>query len=331
LCGGKKTAEESKYLFGPVPSRRLGRSLGVDIVPFKVCTLDCVYCQLGKTSKKSVERRDYVPVEVVLAQLKEKLAQSIEVDYITISGSGEPTLNSQLGVLVDGIKKISDIPVAILTNGTLFYREDVRADCCCADLVVPSLDAGDEQTFQKINRPHKDISIEKLISGLCAFREEFSGRIWLEIFVVERLNTDSEQMAKIKEIIDRIHPDKVQLNTAVRPTAERQIKKVTSDKLRNIAAQFGSDCEVVADFSTSRHYGYTKFSRTGKAFGAYLADDLVIETLLSMLKRRPCSVDDICVALKLKRNEAIKYVYDLQKQGVISSEDKEGIVFFKAS
>jgi len=232
-------AEEKKYLYGPVPSRRLGYSLGVDIVPIKACTLDCIYCQLGRTANKTIERRDYVPGEAVLAELKEKLAEGLTADFITISGSGEPTLNSQLGELIDGIKKITDIPVAILTNGTLLHRQDVRADCARADVVVPSLDAADEQTFQKVNRPHRDISIEKLISGLQTFRNEFAGRIWLEVFFVEDFNTDAEQIAKIKNAIEQIRPDKVQLNTAVRPTAEPGVKRLDAKKLRAIAAQLG--------------------------------------------------------------------------------------------
>jgi len=192
-------AKEKKYLFGPVPSRRLGLSLGVDVVPFKVCTLDCIYCQLAKTTHRTIERKDYVPVESVLAELKDNLAQAIKADFITISGSGEPTLNSRLGELIDGIKKLTSIPVAILTNGTLLYRQDVRADCCCADVVLPSLDAADEQTFQKINRPHPELSIKKLIEGLCTFRDEYAGQIALEVFLIDGFNTDTEQIAKIKD------------------------------------------------------------------------------------------------------------------------------------
>ncbi len=308
--------KEKKYLYGPVPSRRLGRSLGVDIMPFKLCTLDCVYCQLGGTTEKTLQRKDYVPVEAVLAELRDKLAEGLEADFITISGSGEPTLNSQLGELIDGIKKITDIPVAILTNGTLLCKQDVRADCAKADVVLPSLDAGDEQTFQRINRPHSGLSIEKLISGLCAFRNEFAGRIWLEVFFIEGFNTDTKQVAKIKEAINRIRPDKVQLNTAVRPTAEPGIKSLNVEKLQAIAEELGEKCEVVADFSPARHGRNIE----GKA-----------EDLLSMLKRRPCSLSDICSALGIGRNEALKYIAHFQQQGVLDSEKKDGVVFFKAN
>ena len=305
-----------KYLYGPVPSRRLGRSLGVDIVPFKVCTLDCVYCQLGRTSKKTVERKDYVPVEAVVAELKARLEEGLEADFVTISGSGEPTLNSRLGELIDGIKKITDIPVAIVTNGTLLYREDVRADCAKADVVVPSLDAGDEAAFQKVNRPYKDISIEKLVDGLSAFRKEFSGQIWLEVFLVEGLNTDTAEIDKIKGLIKRIRPDKVQLNTAVRPTADPAVKKVDAEKMELIARQIGQGCEVVADLPP-HHGGKHTHSRA--------------EDILSMLKRRPCSLNDICSGLGIHHNEALKHITHLQHQGLIGCEEKNGKTFFKAN
>jgi wyosine [tRNA(Phe)-imidazoG37] synthetase (radical SAM superfamily) len=309
-------AGEKKYFYGPVPSRRLGRSYGVDIVPFKVCTLDCVYCQLGKTTDRTIERKDYGPIEPVLAELRETLTEGLEADFITIAGSGEPTLNLRLGELIDGIKKITDIPVALLTNGTLLYKEDVRAECAKADVVMPSLDAGDEQTFQRINQPHNDISIENLISGLCAFREEFAGRIWLEVFFVEGLNTDAEQIAKIRDAIELIRPDKVQLNTAVRPTADADIKRPDAEKLQAIAARLGPNCEVVADFSLSHH----DRGLENKA-----------EDVLSILKRRPCSLNDICSGLGIGRNEALKYVTGLEHKGIIHSEKKDGRIFFKVN
>ena len=308
-------AEGKKYLYGPVSSRRLGLSLGVDIVPFKVCTLDCAYCQLGRTSQKTTERAEYVSPEAILAELRETLAQDLKADFITIGGSGEPTLNSKLGELIDGIKKITDIPVALLTNGTLFYRSDVRADSAKADVVLPSLDAGDKLTFEKINRPHEDILIEKMISGLCVFRNEFAGQIWIEVFFIEGINTDTEHIAKIRYAIEQIRPDKVHLNTADRPTAEAGIKKLSPERLLAIAEQLGPKCEVAADFSPDR---------CGKHI------ESKAESVLSMLKRRPCSLDDICTGLGIHRNEALKYVNHFQKKGVVSSSEKDGIVFFRA-
>ncbi|MBA7602230.1 GTP 3',8-cyclase [subsurface metagenome] len=307
--------EQQKYLYGPVPSRRLERSLGVDIVPFKVCTLDCIYCQLGKTSKKTLQRKEYVSAEEVLTELKRKLAEGLQADFITISGSGEPTLNSQLGEIVAGIKDLTEIPVAILTNGTLLYKKDVRLDCAKADVVLPSLDAGDEPTFRKINRPHADISIEKLISGLGSFRNEFAGQIWLEVFLVEAVNTDAAAIAKISEAIERIQPDKIHLNTAVRPTAERNVKRVDVEKLNAIAVQLGQRCEVIADFTPQRYAEHM----VSKA-----------QDVLSVLKRRPCSLTDICSGLGISRNEALKYITHLRQQGLVHSEQKGDVTFFKA-
>lgn len=319
---------QKKYLYGPVPSRRLGLSCGIDIVPLKICTMDCIYCQLGKTAQTTIERKDYIPIEPVLAELKEALAEGLEADYITIAGSGEPTLNSRLGELIDGIKKLTNIPIAILTNGTLLSRAEVRADCSKADVVMPSLDAGDEQTFQRINRPYHVISVEKLISGLCAFRKEFSGQIWLEVFFVEGINTGTEQIARIKEAIKLINPDRVHLNTAVRPTADPNIARLSAEKLQEIANRLGPKCEVVADFSPARS-GILNKSKSEDLLEPHSVINRKAEALLSMLKRRPCSLNDICSSLGIRRNEAITHISDLQLQGIIQSEEKEGIIFFK--
>jgi wyosine [tRNA(Phe)-imidazoG37] synthetase (radical SAM superfamily) len=321
-------SEEKKYFYGPVPSRRLGRSFGVDIVPFKVCTLDCIYCQLGRTTEKSIERKAYVSAEKIIAELKDVLVHGLKTDYITIAGSGEPTLNSQLGEIIEHIKEVTDIPVAIVTNGTLLYRADVRADCTRADVVLPSLDAGDERTFQKINRPHRDISIEMLISGLCEFRKEYSGQLWLEVFFVDAINTDSGQIAQIRAVIERINPDKVQLNTAVRPTAETAIKKLDADKLNAIAERLGPNCEIIADFSPGLDYEFLP-GEESESFEPDFATKSTIKTLFSMLKRRPCSLDDICSGMGIARHEALKYVTDLLNKGVVCSEKKGDKIFFK--
>jgi wyosine [tRNA(Phe)-imidazoG37] synthetase (radical SAM superfamily) len=320
--------DKKKYLYGPVPSRRLGLSLGIDIVPFKVCTLNCIYCQLGKTPMTTIERKEYIPIGSVLAELKEALAEDLIANYITIAGSGEPTLNSRLGELIDGIKKLTNIPIAILTNGTLLYRQDVRADCSKADVVMPSLDAGDEQTFQKINRPNSVISIEKLISGLCTFRKEFAGQIWLEVFVVEGINTGAEQIAGIKKAIELINPDKIHLNTAVRPTADPNIVRLSTEKLLEIADRLGPKCEVVAEFSPDR----SSISIECKSEDMPVHHSVMnrkAEALLSMLKRRPCSLNDICSGMDITHNEAIKHISDLRHRGLIQSEEKDGMVFFK--
>lgn len=308
-------AGEWKYIFGPVPSRRLGLSLGVDIVPFKVCSLDCLYCQIGVTSIKTVVRQEYVDVEAVLVELREKLAAGVVTDYITISGSGEPTLNSQLGEIITRIKQITDVPVAVLTNGTLFTDRQVRAECALADLVVPSLDAVDQECFCEINRPALDIDIENVISSLVEFRAEYSGQMWLEVFLIEDINTSPEQISKIKAAVNIIRPDKVQLNTAVRPTAVGGLKVPSGAKLREIALEFGPDCEVIAEPDIRLH-------------GTTLA--ITEEEVFSMLKRRPCSVSDVCAGLGISKDDARGYLEHLEQKGLVEAEKSKKVVYFKA-
>jgi wyosine [tRNA(Phe)-imidazoG37] synthetase (radical SAM superfamily) len=307
-------ANEQRYIFGPVPSRRLGLSLGIDIVPLKSCTLDCVYCQLGRSSDLTNQRRDFVPIEEVLSQLKAILSEGVKADHITISGSGEPTLNLSLGKVIDGIRKLTAIPIAILTNGTLLYDPAVRADCAKADVVLPSLDAGDPETFAKINRPHKAMHFDMIVSGMRKFREEFKGPVWLEVFIVEGINTGDRELDNIRDIIGRIRPDRVQLNTAVRPTNEAGIAAVSAEKLAIIARKIGFGAEVIADYLVTKSAGNGHADR---------------HSILAMLKRRPCSLDDICSGLKIHRNEAIKHLTSLLDLGVIVSEKKGAAVFYK--
>lgn len=307
--------EKKSYLFGPVPSRRLGLSLGVDIVPFKTCTLDCLYCQLGRTTHKTCQRENFVPIADVLAELKKRIKQGLTADYITLSGSGEPTLHNRFGELIEAIKKLTDIPVAIITNATLLHEKKVRTDCAKADLIVPSLDAPDEQTFKKINRPAADITIDKLIEGMIQLRKEYKGQIWLEIFFIDSINTSQDKIEKFAELIRRIDPDKVQLNTAVRPTAEFGIKKINPEKMRKISQKLGKKCEIIADFS--QKLTKIRSNSTEKA-------------VLAMLKRRPCSVDDISAGLAIHRNEALKYIAELLKTGAIEAKEKAGKTFYNA-
>jgi len=305
-----------KYLYGPVPSRRLGLSLGVDIVPYKTCTLNCVYCQLGRTTNLTSQRRQYVAIEPILAELTAKLSEPVRVDYITIGGSGEPTLNSRLGDLIDAIRAISDRPVAILTNGTLLYRADVRRDCAKADVVLPSLDAGDAATFGRLNRPSSDISIEKLVFGLSAFRDEFPGQLWLEVFVIKGLNTDAEQIAKLKELITTIRPDKIHLNTAVRPPAEKDVERADVATLHVIAAELGPRCDIIADVG-------------GR--DAEVLTRLRSEDVLSVLKRRPCSVGDISVGLGVCSEDVAALLTEMEQLGLVSREHRGGTDFYRAS
>ncbi len=302
-----------KYLFGPVPSRRLGRSLGVDIVPLKTCTQNCVYCQLGRDGVVTLERKEYVPIEDVLAELAGRLKGGLEADYITLSGSGEPTLHSGLGMLIDGIHRLTRIPVAVITNGTLLSEPQVRAECARADVVLPSLDAGDAETYERINRPHKNLNFERFVEGLCSFRREYAGQIWLEVFFCEGINTDAESIAKIGVLIGRIKPDKVQVNTAVRPTAHSDAKRVEPHRLAEIAAQLGYEAEVIADFPVPLGTGAGRCSP---------------DAVLELLRRRPCTFEDICIGLGVGRTVGEQVLRRLEGTGQIKSTMRAGKVFY---
>ena len=239
--------EKREYIFGPVPSRRLGRSLGVDLVPFKTCSYDCIYCQLGRTTNKTTQRKEWVPIDIVIDQLKEKLGS--KPDYITLSGSGEPTLFSQLEDLISRIKNITDIPVAVLTNGSLLWLPEVRNALKFADLVVPSLDAGSKQIFQYVNRPNSDITFSKMLDGLVKFRDEYNGKYWLEVFLLAGVTTPEMEINRLKTCINSIHPDKVQVNTVTRPPAEDFAMRVPEKRLETITKELYNKAEVIADYS----------------------------------------------------------------------------------
>ena len=281
-------------IFGPVPSRRLGRSLGVDLVPFKTCTYDCIYCQLGRTTNKTTERKEWVPLSAVVDELKSRL--SCNPDYITLSGSGEPTLYSRIGELIDQVKTFTEVPVAVLTNGSLLWSKEVRQQLIAADLVIPSLDAGSHMFFSHINQPHHDITFEMLLEGLIKFRQEYSGQYWLEVFLVGGVNTTSMEVEKISQCITKISPDRVQLNTVTRPPARGFAQPVREERLQKVATILGQAAEVIADF-TQIHKEPDFHSRR--------------EDILEMIKRRPCSVDDITKVTRLHRNEVLKYLQEL--------------------
>ncbi len=304
-----------KYLFGPVPSRRLGRSLGVDIIPLKTCTQNCIYCQLGKDAPPTLERSEYAPIEDVLGELERKIVSGLTADTITISGSGEPTLHAGLGELIDGIRGLTDIPIAVITNSTLLYRADVRADCAKADIVLPSLDASDAATFEAINKPHPSLSFEELTVGLCRFSDEYTGKLWLEVFFCDGVNTDAAVIENFRKLITRIKPDKVQINTAVRPVVHSEAARVDAEKLNEIARQLGDNVEVIAEFSRQTSQNEMDISR---------------EAIADMLSRRPCSLDDICSGLGINRNLAAKIIADLLDDSAVVSEDIDGKTYFKA-
>jgi wyosine [tRNA(Phe)-imidazoG37] synthetase (radical SAM superfamily) len=238
-----------KYIYGPVKSRRLGFSLGLSLTPYKICNFDCIYCQLGKTLNLTNERKEYLKTEEILDELKLWLQNNSEeagnLNYITFSGSGEPTLNIKIGEVIQEIKKITAIPVAVITNASLLNDAGVRRALSRADLIVPSLDAATLDIFRKINRPFGATRAEDIITGLVNLRKEYRGQIWLEIMLVRGVNDDLRHIKKLKEVIDKINPDKIQLNSPVRTTAEPNILSVDKSKLEKIKEILGDKCEII--------------------------------------------------------------------------------------
>ncbi|HBG77701.1 MAG TPA: radical SAM protein [Phycisphaerales bacterium] len=304
--------QRTGHIFGPVPSRRLGRSLGIDLIPHKTCTYDCLYCQVGHTTDKTAARKTWVSVDEIIAELKEKL--SSRPDCITLSGSGEPTLFAGCGELIKKIKQITDIPVAVITNGSMLSDKQVRSELLDADIVVPSLDAGDEEIFQKINKPAAGITFDEMLKGLIDFRSEFKkDKYWLEVFFIVDLNDDDAQVEKMAACIKKIAPDKIQLNTVTRPPAD-DVKPVSRERLAEIAEKFGKNAEVIADF------------KAGQADSEFNAKD---DDIVEMLKRRPCSLEDVAAGLKTPMNEALKHIESLIKAGKIEAVRQNGKIYYK--
>ncbi len=238
-----------KYIYGPVNSRRLGFSLGISLTPYKLCSFDCVYCQLGKTTKKTIERKEYIDIKEIVLEFKLWLAANSakinELNYITFSGMGEPTLNTRIGQLILEIKSLVSVPVAVITNSCFLSDPLLRKEIITSDLIVPSLDAVTQDVFEKIDRPDKKINLESIIQGLIDLRKEYSGQIWLEVMLVKGVNEDLTHINKLREIIKKINPDKVHLNSPVRLTAECDVVSVERARLEEIKGILGDKCEIV--------------------------------------------------------------------------------------
>ena len=247
-CPAGSTAKDLKkqYVFGPILSRRLGKSLGVDVFPGKICNYDCIYCELGRSTKRCPAAGDCLPVETVVEAVKERLREIAQPDHVTLYGPGEPTLHNQIGEIIAGIRKISKGPVVLLTNGSLFWMGEVRKAVLAADLIIPSLDAGGEDTFHAVNRPAGDVTFEKMVEGLVALRRDYRGPIWLEVFLVDGLTTGEDEIRRIRHYVDLIRPDRIQLNTVDRPAAEPHVRAVPLPRMTEIAGLLGPTCEVIS-------------------------------------------------------------------------------------
>jgi len=292
-----------RYLYGPVPSRRLGRSLGVDIVPYKVCSYDCVYCQLGRTTKLTSAPEQLVSAADVIREIEQWLEQGGTADYITFAGSGEPTLNAELGEMIRATQKLTNIPLAVITNGSLLGDPEIREAILIADVLLPSLDAGTERTFRAVNRPAPSVSFLGMREGLVQTAQEFPGQIWLETMLVEGVNDSEAELHAMYEVVRRVCPDKLQINTVERPSRSGDARRVSEQTLTRACGILGGRAEVIAsgvvapvDDRQWRH---------------------IEQELVRLLSRRPCTMNDLVTVSGRNRHEITKHLQRLAQKGLI--------------
>jgi wyosine [tRNA(Phe)-imidazoG37] synthetase (radical SAM superfamily) len=283
----------------------------VDLVPFKTCTYDCIYCQLGRTTTKTLRREQWVDVEMVLEQVRAGLER--QPDVITLAGSGEPTLHAGIGAVIAGLKRLTSVPVVVLTNGSLLSDPHVRRDLAAADIVIPSLDAPSEGLFQLVNRPHRDLHLSDIVDGMVAFRQEYVGQIWVEVMLLAGITGIADEVERLAELATRIRPDRIHLNTAVRPPAESYVDPVPEQALHAFAGFFTPPADVVTGRPSATLDGH-----------ATRAD------VLALLSRRPCSTADVAAGLGIHYDEALKSLAALVDEGAIKLHTHEGAVFYAA-
>ncbi len=300
------------YIFGPVPSRRLGLSLGVDLIPHKTCTYDCLYCEVGRTTKKTITSALFAPVDEILAEIEERL-KGCTPEVITLAGSGEPTLHSEIDRIISGIKELTDTRVVILTNGSLFGDEAVRKRVLAADLIMPTLSSALAHTFQTIHRPHRDLPLDRVVEGLTQLRREFGGLIYLEVILLAGINDTEEEVTALRPLIREIRPEKIQLNTVVRPPADACAKALGRKRLEEIKLFLGERAEIVVDIEAAK--------------GA-LERDPKGEVLLEMVKRRPLRTKDMANSLGLSIGEVESMVKGLLLKGYLRRQDHSGEIFY---
>jgi len=306
------TNSTHSHVFGPVPSRRLGLSLGVDLIPAKTCTFDCLYCEVGRTTDKTIQTRPYVPVKEILEQLKQKLV-ACRPDIITLAGSGEPTLHSEIDQVIDGIKAITDTRVAVLTNGSLFWDGEVRRRVLGADIIMPTLSSAFDQTFRRIHRPHPDLDVGAIIEGLKRLRGEYHGQLLLEVVFLSGINDTEEEEEALKDVIDTICPDRIQINTVVRPPSDSRAKSLDRERLEEIRLLLGKNAEVIAA---------TPFGKEG------LSGQSSAKSLLDTVKRRPLRAIDIVNSLDLDPDDVKDLIKGLLIKGYIRKQEHSGEIFY---
>jgi wyosine [tRNA(Phe)-imidazoG37] synthetase (radical SAM superfamily) len=306
------------YVFGPVPSRRLGQSLGIDTIPLKTCNWNCVYCQLGRTVPLTNERREYFPCEDILAEVEEALARHLpgEIDWLTFVGSGEPTLHSGLGKLIAGVKAMSDLPVAVITNGALLYVPQVRVALLEADAVLPSLDAGSPRLYRQINRPHPETTFERLVNSLILFRQEYKGKLWIEVMLIQDLNDSDQALDNLAALLKRIQPDEIHINLPTRPPAETWVKPADESTLLKALVKFSDTARVIHPSDGTFELGCC---------------DNIVEAVLQIITRHPMSQDQLEQALaQWAPDQVSEVLHDLQASGRAQVVERLGAHFWSA-
>jgi wyosine [tRNA(Phe)-imidazoG37] synthetase (radical SAM superfamily) len=295
-----------KYLFGPVNSRRLGLSLGIDLLPTNICNFNCIYCEVGATRLLTCERREYFPTDEIIEEIDRLLADpsSPDPDVFTITATGEPTLHNGIGTVIRYLKTRTAKPVAVLTNGSLLFLPEVRHDLAAADIVIPSLDAALPESFRRINRPARCADPETIIKGLESFRQEFNGQIWLEILLVKGFNDNAQNIEALREAVRRIRPDRLQLNTVARPPLESYAAPLSQEEMETIAAGFSGQVEIPVDFAGRQRNNHRPAMES---------------EVLEMLERRPCTLADICEALNLESEPARRLLALLKDKGRLTT------------
>lgn len=303
----------SSYIY-MAPSRRLGRSLGVDLVPHKTCSFDCIYCQLGRTTRLTVTPQPGPTVDELVRQVSGALAVGPRPDFLTLSGSGEPTLYQPLGELITELARVFR-PLAVLTNGSLLGNPAVRSALLGADVVLPSLDAPDEATFQWVNRPHRDLSLARLLDGMRSFRREFGGAIWLEVMLLGGVTATPVQAKALARLTAQLEPDRIHLNTVIRPPAEPFALAATDEDLGSLRELFGSHAEVIA---------------RPVAFQSEVSTVVEEGAILAILARRPCTVGDLSAALGVASSQLVKAMGALLDRGTVRVQVRDRRVFYSA-
>ena len=279
------------YIYGPIASRRFGKSLGIAPIINNMCNFGCVYCQLGKIDYRPHKRQSYFPIDAIISEFDAVLKANPDYDVVSVVGDGEPLLHSELSELVKHIKTKTSKPVVLITNASLFYDASVRKDIADFDIISPSLDAYDSISFKRINRPYGNVSFEKYLEGIKQFSKEFKGKIWLEIMFMDKMNDSKEAIAQFKKLLKVIRYDKLYLNTPVRPPREANVKRVGSEKMAEIQSELGG---IPIDFLSNEGYG------------SQIKDH--VEAVISLIKRHPLHQFEIEGFLKARDCVAIEKI-----------------------